>query len=171
MMTVLLQKLFFIFAGLIVLFPLSVFGGNPIAVDENGKPLRWEGPIVMTLDPGSLGTLNNANATAMIQDTISRFTAVPHMALPLITFSDPFPTDITSANLSDLWKDGNWIIGNGITPVIFDSDGSIIHEIFCAPNDPCERFVAGVGGIKARAGASILEGFIILGLRVFEWVK
>ena len=116
----------------------------------------------MTLDPGSLGTLNNANATAMIQHTISRFTAVPHMALPLITFSDPFPTDITSANLSDLWRDGNWIRGNGITPVIFDSDGSIIHELFCAPNDPCERFVGSLGGVKMRTGASIQEGFIIL---------
>ena len=147
--------------ALIVFLPAVSQGGGPLRVNNAGEPYRWRGDIVLKLDPRPMGNISNADARNLIQGAINEWKNVSHTILPEITI-DPVPLsgNITASNTSSLLNPND-----GITPVILDSDGSIIHSL-CPPTLPfCENSIAGLAnfsGDNGDSGPTITEGNIIL---------
>ena len=105
----------------------SVAGAaGPLLVNGAGQPLVWApAPIPFHPDRGPLGALPNAAAVAIVAADFATWAAVPSASL---SFSNagPLPVDVTGANyMSYLGK-----CDDGLDPIIFDDDGSIIDDLF-----------------------------------------
>ena len=112
--------------------------------------LRWPTgspnvPIVWNLDPGKLGSLSHDDAHQLLLEAFAEWEAVG-----LLTFQEgpPLPADVnaagdvhSAAHYMNYWsKDGD-----GLSPIIFDDDGSIIDDL------------VGQGAHEHYAGLAILD--------------
>jgi len=95
-------------------------------VNGNGDPLVWGvNPIPFNPDRGTLGTLDNAAAVQAVLDDFGVWAAVPTANISF-TNAGALPVDVTVANyLSYLG-----VCGDGLSPIIFDTDGSITDDAF-----------------------------------------
>src|SRR5438270_323386 len=99
---------------------------GPLLVNGNGDPLVWGvNPIPFNPDRGTLGTLDNAAAVQAVLDDFGVWAAVPTANISF-TNAGALPVDVTVANyLSYLG-----VCGDGLSPIIFDTDGSITDDAF-----------------------------------------
>jgi Big-like domain-containing protein/VCBS repeat protein/FG-GAP repeat protein len=107
--------------------------GGPRAVNGAGQPLVWStaAPIPYNPDPGPLGTLTNAQARALLASAFSRFTGVGTLAF---TEAAPLAADVNGIGIPatnpnhflHLWR----VEADGLNPVIFDQDGSVIDSLY-----------------------------------------
>ena len=95
-------------------------------MNGNGDPLVWGvNPIPFNPDRGTLGTLDNAAAVQAVLDDFGVWAAVPTANISF-TNAGALPVDVTVANyLSYLG-----VCGDGLSPIIFDTDGSITDDAF-----------------------------------------
>lgn len=120
-------------AGLICALVPAANAGGYLAVDINGDPYKWQGPITVNLDQGPLGDLSNEQADAMALGAIRLWdgTNIPDSAL---VFNE-------GANLSEDYGDGagievapgyNLLVPPSGTSaaVIYDQTGSLIDQKF-----------------------------------------
>ncbi len=99
---------------------------GPLIVNGAGTPLVWSGGIVSwNPDRGTLGTLSNAEAVSLASDNFAKWQAVPTAALA-ISNTGTLPVDVTAANVNAFIG----ICGDGFSPIVFDSDGSITDSLF-----------------------------------------
>jgi Tol biopolymer transport system component len=122
-------------AVLLVIAGSRSFGGGALNVDGAGAPMAWgtASAVVYNPDKGGLGTLNNAQADALLADAFSRWQSAPFTA---ITFSagSELPFDVNAAGIpasnpahwANFWRKD----GDGLSPVLYDADGSIIDDMF-----------------------------------------
>ncbi len=141
-----------------------VKAGGPRAVNGTGDPMKWAtgSPVVYNVDPGPLGLLSNAQARALLAQAFAEWDAIPGN----LSFAEgtPLPLDVNAegfafsnpAHYLNFYR----VDGDGVSPVIFDQDGSIIDALFGVG----ARFeVLGVAGLDnpiaanpAITGASII---------------
>ncbi|MEM7244783.1 MAG: thrombospondin type 3 repeat-containing protein, partial [Acidobacteriota bacterium] len=147
--------------GLLVLSAstASLQAGSPIQSTTGGEPFHW-GPegapnAVYRQDLGTLGNLTNATAQQMTRDALAVWEAVPTATM---TFTEDIdlPEDVTVFNV------GSYLdLCDGISPVIFDTDGAITDAILGAG---ARNGVLGFAGFNCFIGATgiITEGQAVM---------
>jgi hypothetical protein len=100
--------------------PLSSLNGRSVIYQESALPLSY------SVDRGDLGIITNADATALVDTCFATWQAVPTAQ---ISFSNagPLPEDVNGSNYTSYF-DG----ADGINPILFDDDGSIVDAFFGA---------------------------------------
>src|SRR3989338_2112482 len=104
--------------------------GGPLYVRTDGTPLKWSttGPVQFSPDGGNLGLWNNATAVAGVGEAANRWG--PDLATSALTFSNaggiPGDGDVnTASEFYALYGECE----DGISPVIFDADGSLFAAL------------------------------------------
>ena len=94
---------------------------GPLIVNGSGQPLVWSGGVVdWNPDRGTLGALSNSDAIALVADNFAKWQAVPTASLS-IGNGGQLPVDVTAANVNSFIG----VCGDGLSPIVFDTDGSI----------------------------------------------
>jgi hypothetical protein len=110
------------------LVPARGFAAGPLFVNDAGTPLVWETrPVPWNSDLGTLGVLDQASAHQLVDDAFAVWAAVPTAA---ITFADAgaLSADVTAANVGLFVG----VCGDGRSPIVFDTDGTITDALFGA---------------------------------------
>jgi hypothetical protein len=118
-----------VFAALGLLFvPMIALAGGPLNVCNDGArtPIKYSGAgnIVLNFDQGNLGARSKARADELVENAIAIWGSAPAATVTLTRGAD-LPVDVTTANLATYS-----VTNDGLFPVIYDSDGSIIEATF-----------------------------------------
>ena len=92
---------------------------GPLIVNGSGQPLVWSGPVPFNPDRGPLGLLDNGAAITAVASDFAVWGAVPTASVSF-TNAGQLPVDVTVANVFDVLG-----ICDGVSPIVFDDDGSI----------------------------------------------
>jgi len=107
----------------------AAFAGGPIAL-FNKTPIVYPSAganITLNYDQGSLGSRSNATADALVNQSIAFWNDVSTATVNMTQGSD-IPADVTASNYTTY--DGKY--SDGINPIIYDTDGSIIDTFLGA---------------------------------------
>ncbi|MFA7242954.1 MAG: BACON domain-containing carbohydrate-binding protein, partial [Sulfuricellaceae bacterium] len=110
---------------LILFFAGHARAGGPLSVCS-GVPTKYAGAgnITLNYDLGSLGSRSKAQADALVTEAVALWTNVNTSTVTLARGSD-LPVNVTTANYSSYRNN----MSDGISPVIYDTDGSIIDML------------------------------------------
>ena len=106
-----------------------VSAGQPIAATPSGNQIKWQGTITYTLDRGTLGSLSNAQAVALVNEIFGIWQNVPTASLSVQNMGQ-LNTDVTVSNYFNYLCNNNPACSDGSNPIVFDTDGSIIDAIY-----------------------------------------
>lgn len=120
---------------------VPVQAGTPLAVTPSGNLVTWRAGTTITyhVDQGPLGTLNNAQAVALVDELFGIWRNVSSANLT-IQNAGALPVDVTSSNYTSYRTNNN---SDAYHPIIFDTDGSITDAVFGAG---ASDFTAGFSG-------------------------
>jgi hypothetical protein len=112
--------------ALLLFTPSFLFSGGPRDVGSQGA-IRWDRPVEFVIDNGPLGDLSRNQAAAIVREAFLEWGNVPTAT---ISFMDRgfLSVDVNSSNYRQFTRQQSQE-GN---PIIFDSDGSIVDDIFGA---------------------------------------
>ncbi|CAN5367255.1 hypothetical protein BH11PSE11_BH11PSE11_38280 [soil metagenome] len=153
-------------AGLALCAALPAFAGGPLGVCS-GIPLKYPGAGTVTLnyDQGTLGPgRSKAQADALVTEAVALWTNVPTATVSLARGAD-LPVDVTAANYL-VYIDSPGTSADGINPIIYDTDGTIIDAEFGvgARNQVLGYAGSGwniIGGnCNYTEGRAVMSGFI-----------
>jgi hypothetical protein len=139
--------------------------GGPLIVNGAGQPLVWNvNPVPYNPDQGKLGKLTNTQALAHLATGASAWGAVSTASVSL-TAAASLPVDVTVSNY------GTYLFtcGDGLSPIVFDVDGSITDDLLGAGAN------AHIIGFAAPACGTyvppvILEGYSVLNGKFLDGV-
>jgi len=138
--------------------------GGPHFVTRNGAPWRWTHlPVRFHPDQGGLGQLDNPTLLRLIDEAFAVWTSVPTAALSAQS-AGAMPEDVTVDNYWRYWN----TCGDGLTPIIFDSDGRILDAI--AGPGSGERLRGLANRCAVYATGEIFEAEIIINGRYYDGV-
>ena len=108
-------------------FAISAFAasaGGPLGVCSAGTQIKYPGAgsVTFNYDRGTLGTRSNAAAATIVNNAIAMWNNVATATVTLTRGAD-LPVDVTTANMNTYL--GNGTFGDGINPVVYDTDGTI----------------------------------------------
>ena len=122
-----------------LLMALAVLGAAHMAAQAggpwgvyNGAPIRYNAPstVVLNYDLGTLGSRTKAQADALISESVALWTNVPTATVTFSRGAD-LPVDVTTGNYTTYFGTLNSSVNSdGLNPVVYDSDGSIIDTFF-----------------------------------------
>ena len=151
-------------ASVLALVAIDAHAGGPIAL-VNNLPVIYPGggaALNLNLDLGPLGSRSNAQAVGRVQAALAQWNAVATSTLR-VNVGAPLSSDITSANFEALFSN----FSDGLNPVIFDSDGSVIDALLGAGQKNnvlgiagSAYFIGGPSSGKFSEGRVVLNGFI-----------
>ncbi|WP_239187389.1 fibronectin type III domain-containing protein, partial [Candidatus Nitrotoga sp. HW29] len=110
----------------LITFAASSFAGGPLVVCYQ-LPTKYPGTGTVSLnyDQGILGSRTKAQADALVTEAVSLWTNVTTSTVALSRGSD-LSVDVTKDNYSSFL----YTFSDGLNPVIYDTDGSIIDSMF-----------------------------------------
>jgi hypothetical protein len=123
-----MKKMPFLFLFVILLqHAATALAGGPLQTDWQGRPVVYPAssmPIPYMVDRGDLGLFANAQATGLVDECFGVWQSVQTVS---VSFQNAgyLPVDVTADNAADYFDEND-----GISPVIFDSDGSIIDSFY-----------------------------------------
>jgi len=119
----------FALAGVLLVALAGVAGAEgPLLVNGAGDPLVWTTiPVPFNADRGTLGALDNATAIAHVAQNFGVWAAVPTASISAAN-AGALPVDVTAANYTSYLG----VCNDGLSPIIFDTDGSITDDVFGA---------------------------------------
>lgn len=101
---------------------------GPLFVNDAGTPLVWTAsPIPWNADAGGLGALDHAAAVQLVTDSFATWSAVPTASIAFAN-DGALPVDVTAANVAQFVG----VCDDGLSPIVFDSDGTITDALFGA---------------------------------------
>jgi hypothetical protein len=138
---------------------------GPIDVCNNA-PLKYAAPSIVNLNydgGGTLGTRSKAQADAIVTAAASRWTNVTTATITLGRGAD-LPLDVTALNYTTYFN-GPGTSTDGLNPVIYDTDGSIIDALLGTGQKSSVLGFAGSAYFLAPAcryaeGRAVINGFI-----------
>jgi len=103
---------------------LAANAGGPLSLCSAGLPVKYPGAgsVTMNYDLGTLGSRTNAQAAAIVNAALATWTNVGTATIAM-TRGANLPVDVTTANY--LTYLGNSSFGDGLNPVVYDTDGSL----------------------------------------------
>ena len=103
-----------------------LFAGGPLATFQ-GRAVTWPGfaPVIhYKTDLGTLGSFSNSTATILAIEGFQVWQDCPGAAISFV-YDGQLPVDVTRSDTVYLEN-----FSDGINPVIFDADGSIVQKLF-----------------------------------------
>jgi len=133
--------------------PLTIINNQPVTYPDNGQPIN------LHYDQGTLGTRSKETADDIVNQAIILWNNVPTATVNLQQENN-IPVDVTQNNFNDYL--GRY--ADGINPIIYDSDGTIIDALF---GTGARKSVLGFAGSAYKSstgsfteGQAIINGFI-----------
>lgn len=158
-----------LFSALAVYLPALAMAGGPLVLEgPNGRtPARYQDPaIVLNFDNGDLGSLAKANADQLVNEALQIWNAVATSTVSLSQGAD-IAEDIDASNFTSyipapFSADHN--DDDGLNPIVYDSDGSIIDAFFGAGQGTGpDATVVGFAASSIIIGSSFFtEGFAVI---------
>lgn len=147
-----------LFLFLSSLFLLPLFAGGPIGGigDVSTKYAAASLPLRYKTDRGSLGSFNNTQATEI---AVFAFTEWDNLATADLSFSHLGQLDYDVVSASDPYISGLEQFGDGVFPVVFDTDGAITDSRIGAG---ARQQVYGFASSFSPDGVHFQEGFVII---------
>ncbi len=148
---------------LALLVSLPAVAGSPRSVNGLGQPMAWPaGSVTYHPDLGPLGGLSNAQARALLTGAFGEWASLGILTFtegPLLA-DDINAADIPATNAAHykhLWR----VDGDGLSPVIFDTDGAIIDDLF---GEDARLDILGIAALDTPISATptIFEASIII---------
>jgi hypothetical protein len=139
---------------------------GPLLVNPSGVPFVWRPlPVPFNPDRGNLGTLSNATAVAHVAANFAVWTAVPTANLTVVN-AGALPVDVTVANYTAFLG----VCGDGLSPIVFDTDGSITDDLL---GNGARNEVLGFAGPECADvnSGTILEGSAVLNGRWIDGIN
>jgi hypothetical protein len=140
--------------------------GGYILITNTGIPYRWDpaAPVPFNPDRGSLGTLSNAQAVLLINDSFGHWTTA-EIPTSSLSFNNAGQLSIDVSTADDFFTFVGVI--DGISPVIFDADGSLLEDLGADPSSVIGS--TGRGEVfRTVAPFHILENFSIFNGRFID---
>src|SRR5262249_208427 len=102
--------------------------GGPFAVTADGRAYHFDPaqPVRYVVDAGPLGPRSHEQAVAMVKQAFEVWTGVPTARLRVEPAGE-LPQDINGQNLTEFL---NQLKPGDPSPILFDSDGSIMTHLF-----------------------------------------
>ena len=118
------------------------FAGGPFFINNDGEPQVWSTtqPVPFHTDLGPLGLLTNAEAIALVEEAFQVWEDVPSASISFAA-AGSLPVDVTGSNFFDVLD----VRGDGISPIVFDHDGTVIDAVF------------GIGASRDTLGFAFIE--------------
>ena len=135
----------------------AAHAGGPLSVCS-GSAMRYNPPVV-TLNydgGGNLGARTKAQADAIVNSALAMWTNVPTATISMTRGAD-LPVDVTTANYATYYNRS----GDGLNPVIYDTDGTIIDTLLGVGASGSVLGFAGSGGIGG-ATCRYVEGQAVI---------
>ncbi|MCC6766389.1 MAG: hypothetical protein IT293_17145 [Deltaproteobacteria bacterium] len=114
--------------ALLVLSTVRALAAGPLFVNDAGEPLVWQArPVPWSSDRGGLGVLDETAARQLVEDAFALWAAVPTAS---ISFSDAgaLPVDVGATDVGLFIG----VCDDGLSPIVFDTDGTITDALFGA---------------------------------------
>ena len=113
-------------AALALAWSASSRAAGPLFVNGAGTPLVWHvNPIPYNPDRGTLGALDNPTAVALVAGRFAVWSGVTTADINF-TNAGALPVDVTASNVNAYLG----VCGDGLSPIIFDTDGTITDAYF-----------------------------------------
>jgi len=145
--------------------PLAAFSGGPLVIQgsDGNTPVTYPNPnVAMNFDLGILGSRTNAEADDLVQQAFDLWNAVPTSTINLVQ-GVGLTLDIDVTNYQNLLPNGNLddpSINDGLSPLIYDTDGQIIDDFFgVGQSDNIAGFAASIFFVD---GSNFTEGYAVL---------
>ncbi len=149
--------------ALLILFLLPVFvaansyAGGPLGTCSNGKMIVYGSsslPLQYSPDLGGLGNLSNAEAASLVDEA---FAVWGNVGTSAITFQNAgsLSEDVVASNFNT-YDNAN----DGINPIIFDEDGSIIDSLY--GSGASDGIIGFAGSMANEATCEYTEGMALL---------
>src|SRR3989338_135100 len=119
-----------------------VFASGPLFVTTDGQIVTYDSnPVKYRCDKGNLGTLTNFEITAIVDELLSRWELISTAKIDLQRDNPGLLNiDVNSTNYVPVLDAQTEL---GYTPIVFDSDGSIVNDLLGAGSS---RRVLGFAG-------------------------
>ncbi len=152
----------FVAATLVASAPCEA--GGPLVVNGTGESLTWETPIPFHPDQGPLGIIDNAGAVSLVADSFDVWRSVPTAALSFAN-AGALAVNVTAANALEFLA-----TCEGLSPIIFDEDGSLTDFLF---GEGAGDFILGFAGPECGLyiPPAITEGIAVLNGRFVDGVE
>jgi len=134
--------------------PLATLKGAPVVHDKSTFPINYK------VDLGRLGPLNNLEATALVDECFSKWENVSTASI-YFENNGYLPVDLTGSYYGDYL----WDYSDGINPVIFDDDGSLIDAYM---GSGASESVLGFASFPPPSGEFLGEGMVVLNGKLAE---
>ena len=138
------QKLFLSMVVLLFLLPGFVFAGGYLVVTDTGIAFKWDNtsPVPFNPDGGGFGLFTaNPDAVAYTQDALDDWAVIPSADL---TFLNAGSLPIVPGFDGDVDTVPEFFIFfnqfDGLSPVVFDEDGTLFDALFGANTSPLSLF-------------------------------
>jgi len=137
--------------------PTATYAGGPMGTVNGNFISYWSSdfPVPYNPDQGKLGTMDNTEATALVEACFNVWADVPTGS---ITFrkANQLAVDVTDKNYESLLND----YYDGISPIIFDEDGAIVDAEF--GKGASDLTLGFAGPIYGTATGQILESYAVI---------
>jgi len=150
----------FLILGLLVGASPIAWAGGALKTNINGVPLKWGNNITWNAEQGAIkpGVIDHAASVQMVQDAFNQWDNIQGLSLNIAQGPDlPDGGDTNLGNYKTFHNTdvtGCYDSDPGTPcyiPIIFDTDGSIVEDIF----GECKQFsILGVAGFVDIAGSS-----------------
>jgi hypothetical protein len=122
-----------LFVGLALLVTSAAIAGGAMSVNGLGEPMAWgtASPITYNPDQGGLGTLTNTEARDLLRAAFDEWESVGVLTFTegALLSQDVNAVDIPYSNPAH-WQHFWRVDGDGLAPVIFDTDGSVMDSLY-----------------------------------------
>jgi len=141
--------------------------GGPMVFADDGTIIKWgsgASSIILTLDQGGLGALDSVAADTLVSNVLGVWNGVPESTVNLSIAPVDLGQDIDHTNYATVLQSPPVL--DDINPVIYDSDGQIIEDLFGAG---AGNQVLGYAG-PIHTAVNILEAFVVLNGRMLDGI-
>ena len=145
-------------------YSAAASAGGPLILEGNdgSTPVTYQNPaITINVENGDLGPLSNAEADALVIEAFGLWNNVNTSTISLTVDQAQINTDINLGNFSSYLPVGSvFHQSDGLNPLVYDTNGEIIDQLFGV--NASEEIIGVAASIFTEGGVYFSEGFAVI---------